>query len=94
MERILLLNMFDEFSMIDPGPLAQYVALQRMKSKAVWTVSDGYGRGQSWYDGYSFENGISIYSPRSVVSCMRFKKIGNYWNQTETFEGTEEFILI
>ena len=49
-------------------------------------------RSKNWYDGYSFENGISIYSPRSVVNCMRFGKIGNYWNQTETFEALRIYI--
>ena len=33
-----------------------------------------------------------LYSPRSVVSCMRFGKIGNYWNQTETFEALKIYI--
>ena len=47
---------------------------------------------KSWYDGYSFEGAPSIYSPRSVVSCMRFGKFGNYWNQTETFEALKMYI--
>ena len=47
---------------------------------------------KSWYDGYSFEKGLSIYSPRSVVNCMRLGKLGNYWNQTETFEALQLYI--
>ena len=47
---------------------------------------------KNWYDGYSFETEPSVYSPRSVVSCMRFGKIGNYWNQTETFEALQVYI--
>lgn len=45
-----------------------------------------------WYDGYSFDKVPAVYSPRSVVSCMRFGKIGNYWNQTETFEALKIYI--
>ena len=49
-------------------------------------LCDRYGMDREslkcWYDGYSFEEAPSIYNPRSVVSCMRFGKIGNYWNQT------------
>ena len=87
------LNMFDEFSMIDPGPLAKYVGfteteVQDLCEKYHMDMSEV----KSWYDGYSFENGISIYSPRSVVSCMRFGKLGNYWNQTETFEALRIYI--
>jgi len=50
------------------------------------------GEVKSWYDGYSFEKTLSIYSPRSVVNCMRLGKIGNYWNQTETFEALQVYI--
>ena len=53
---------------------------------------DHLERVKSWYDGYSFEKEKSIYSPRSVVNCMRFEKIENYWNQTETFEALQFYI--
>ena len=87
------LNMFDEFSMIDPGPLAEYVGFTE---EEVSELCERYGMDmqelKSWYDGYSFEGAPSIYSPRSVVSCMRFGKFGNYWNQTETFEALKMYI--
>lgn len=87
------LNMFDEFSMIDPGPLAEYVGFTE---KEVQKLCERYGMDleevKSWYDGYSFEHEPSVYSPRSVVSCMRFGKLGNYWNQTETFEALQAYI--
>lgn len=87
------LNMFDEFSMIDPGPLAEYVGFTE---EEVSELCERYGMDmqelKSWYDGYSFEGAPSIYSPRSVVSCMRFGKFGNYWNQTETFEALQWYI--
>lgn len=80
------LNMFDEFSMINPGPLARYVGFTEDE---VRMLCEQYHMDmtemKNWYDGYLFENEISIYSPRSVVSCMRFGKIGNYWNQQEHF---------
>lgn len=87
------LNMFDEFSMIDPGPLAEYVGFTE---KEVQKLCERYGMDleevKSWYDGYSFEHEPSVYSPRSVVNCMRFGKLGNYWNQTETFEALQAYI--
>lgn len=87
------LNMFDEFSMIDPGPLASYVGFTENE---VELLCEKYNMEmeevKSWYDGYSFQTAPSIYSPRSVVSCMRFGKIGNYWNQTETFEALQIYI--
>ena len=87
------LNMFDEFSMIDPGPLAEYVGFTEEEVRNLCkTYNMDMQEVKSWYDGYSFEKAPSIYSPRSVVSCMRFRKIGNYWNQTETFEALQVYI--
>lgn len=87
------LNMFDEFSMIDPGPLTSYVGFTESEVAA---LCKQYGMNleevRNWYDGYSFEGEQPIYSPRSVVSCMRFGKMGNYWNQTETFEALQVYI--
>lgn len=87
------LNMFDEFSMIDPGPLAEYVGFTEAE---VQNLCEQYHMDmtelKNWYDGYSFDHAQSIYSPRSVVSCMRYRKIGNYWNQTETFEALRFYI--
>ena len=87
------LNMFDEFSMIDPGPLARYVGFTEQEVQELCETYDmDMSEVKSWYDGYSFEKGLSIYSPRSVVNCMRLGKLGNYWNQTETFEALQLYI--
>ena len=79
--------------MIDPGPLAEYVGFTE---KEVEDLCERYSMDpeevKEWYDGYSFENVLSVYSPRSVVNCMRLRKIGNYWNQTETFEALQMYI--
>lgn len=87
------LNMFDEFTMLEPGPLASYVGFTE---KEVEKLCAEYGMEMEevkhWYDGYSFDTEPLVYSPRSVVSCMRFGKIGNYWNQTETFEALQAYI--
>ncbi len=87
------LNMFDEFSMINPGPLASYVGfIEDEVSGLCEKYGMDMGEVKSWYDGYSFGKDLSVYSPRSVVSCMRFRKMGNYWNQTETFEALKVYI--
>ena len=86
------LNMFDEFSMLEPGPLAPYVGFTEDEVEKLCTdYKISVDEVKSWYDGYTFDN-VSVYSPRSVVSCMRLGKIGNYWNQTETFEALKDYI--
>ena len=87
------LNMFDEFTMINPGPLASYVGFTETEVRNLCEKYEiGMEEVKNWYDGYSFETEPSVYSPRSVVSCMRFGRIGNYWNQTETFEALQVYI--
>ena len=87
------LNMFDEFSMIAPGPLAPYAGFTENEVRDLcMKYHMDMEEVKSWYDGYSFTEELSIYSPRSVVSCMQFGKIGNYWNQTETFEALQVYI--
>mgnify|MGYP003266304745 CR=1 FL=1 len=87
------LNMFDEFSMINPGPLVSYVGFTE---EEVQKLCRKYGMDmeeiKSWYDGYSFPSEAHVYSPRSVINCMLFGKIENYWNQTETFEALQAYI--
>ena len=69
------LNMFDEFSMIDPGPLSEYVGFTEEEVEELCgQYKMDIEEVKSWYDGYSFEGATSVYSPRSVVSCMRFRK--------------------
>ncbi len=87
------LNMFDEFSMLEPGPLAQFTGFtQHEVSKLCKKYGMDISEMQSWYDGYRFGNSISVYNPKSVVSCIHFKEYGNYWNKTETFEALRDYI--
>lgn len=87
------LNMFDEFSMLNPGPLAPYVGFTE---EEVAVLCDRFHMNlnelKNWYDGYSFPNVSSVYSPKSVVSCMLLGEIEDYWNQTETFEALQFYI--
>ena len=87
------LNMFDEFSMINPGPLAPYVGFTEQEVTALCSRYEmDMDEVKAWYDGYSFPMAKSVYSPRSVVNSMLFGKIENYWNQTETFEALQVYI--
>ncbi|MCI8565520.1 MAG: AAA family ATPase [Lachnospiraceae bacterium] len=87
------LNMFDEFTMLEPGPLASYVGFtEREVEELCRRYAIDMEEVKNWYDGYSFETEPCVYSPRSVISCMRLGKIGNYWNQTESFEALQTYI--
>lgn len=87
------LNMFTEFSMMNPGPLAEYTGFTE---KEVEELCLKYGRSlqemKEWYDGYRFEKAPSVYSPRSVVLAVLSGVCDAYWNQTETFEALRMYI--
>lgn len=87
------LNMFDEFSMTNPGPLAEFAGFTPEETQ-ILCIRYGmdYEEAKRWYDGYHFGNGIDIYSPRSVVNAMLNRQFDNYWNQTETFEALKLYI--
>lgn len=77
------LNMFDEFSMTNPGPLAEFVGFTE---EEVATLCKQYGRNLSelkeWYDGYHFEKARSISQSASVVTAILTGICDSYWNRT------------
>lgn len=87
------LNMFSEFSMINPRQLARYVGFTE---EEVCSLCEKYKMSldemKEWYDGYRFEEMPSVYSPRSVVEAVTSGICDNYWNQTETFEALRIYI--
>lgn len=94
------LNMFTEYSMTDPGDLAEYFGFTE---KEVFDLCEKYDMSfedaKMWYDGYQLiayrQTGneiYSMYSPKSVVEAMLRHKFGTYWNQTETYEALKIYI--
>ena len=89
------LNMFDEFSMIAPGPLACYVGFTEQEVKK---LCEQYRMDmeevKNWYDGYSFPNAKSIYNPNSVMKALRNDDFDSYWTQTSAAESLMEYISL
>ena len=87
------LNMFTEFSMTGPGPLAAFAGFTE---KEVASLCRKYGMDfeecKNWYDGYHFAKAGAVYNPRSVILAMKFRKFDAYWNRTETFEALKIYI--
>ncbi len=87
------LNMFDEFSMTNPGTLAEFSGFTPDETEYLcMRYGMDYEETKQWYNGYHLGNGLDIYSPRSVVSAMLNRRFDNYWNQTETFEALKIYI--
>lgn len=87
------LNMFDEFSMENPGRLAEFVGFtEREVKEACDKRGITFTECKRWYDGYSFKNCNSVYNPRSVIKLLQTGEFDDYWNQTESYEALREYI--
>ena len=94
------LNMFTEYSMTDPGDLAEYFGFTGQEVEVLCEkYAMSFEEAEAWYDGYdliahrqSGDEQYSMYSPKSVVEAMLRHKFGTYWNQTETYEALKIYI--
>ena len=94
------LNMFTEYSMINPREMAEFFGFTEEEVKELCSrYKRNFQEAQAWYDGYklvAIEEGrkktYSMYSPKSVVDAMLSGIFDNYWNQTETYEALKVYI--
>ena len=94
------LNMFTEYSMINPREMAEFFGFTEEEVKELCSrYKRNFQEAQAWYDGYelvAIEEGrkktYSMYSPKSVVDAMLSGIFDNYWNQTETYEALKIYI--
>lgn len=89
------LNNFDEFTMVQPFRLAEYIGFTEEEVQDLCERYDmDFDECKRWYDGYSFNRVKSVYSPNSVINAMNNGEFGSYWTSTETYESLLLFIDI
>ena len=89
------LNNFDEFTMINPQPLEEYVGFTEQEVYDLYQEYNmDFEEAKRWYDGYHMGENIHIYNPKSVVDSVRRKRITNYWTRTETYESLRNYITM
>ena len=94
------LNMFTEYSMTEPGNLAEFFGFTEDEvADLCEKYKMSFEEAKAWYDGYDLvdhridqDMHYSMYSPKSVVESMLRHKFGTYWNQTETYEALKVYI--
>lgn len=94
------LNMFDEYSMMLPGSLAEYFGFTEAEVKALCErYRMSFEEAKDWYDGYELVSNapeapkrFDIYNPKSIVDAMRNRHYAAYWNKTETYEALKIYI--
>lgn len=84
---------FREYTMLSPGPLAQYMGFTEAEVRALCRKCHvEFDEMKRWYDGYSFRNLQSVYSPNSVMEAVEREEFGSYWTRTETYESLKLYI--
>lgn len=87
------LNNFREYTMVSPGKLAEYVGFTELEVQALCERYDmDFEECKRWYDGYSFNQMKSVYSPNSVMNAIDNGEFGSYWTKTETYESLRFYI--
>ena len=87
------LNIFEEYSMTDPGRLAPFFGF--MEEEVRQLCGDyhmDFEVAKQWYDGYLFEGDRHIYNPKSIVDALYNGKFKSYWTRTETYEALRLYI--
>ena len=79
------LNNFKQYTMLTPGPLAEYIGFTEEEVKK---LCDRYGQDfykvKRWYDGYKLGR-YHIYNPNAVVSLMIEGEFRSYWSETGSY---------
>jgi len=87
------LNMFSEFSMVEPRQMARYTGFTQEEVAGLCArYQMDYDEIAAWYDGYRFYGETAVYNPNSVISAILSRQCGNFWSRTETYEALKIYI--
>ncbi len=87
------LNNFTEYSMVKPGPLAQFFGFTKDEVRAL-AARHGmdFDELEKWYDGYKIGNQPSMFNPNSVMQALFFESCTSYWSATTAFDAVADYI--
>lgn len=89
------LNNFIEYTMLLPGPMAEFVAFTENEVADLCSQYDvDFGLMQKWYNGYYFKRVGHVYNPNSIINCIQMGEFSNYWTQTSAYESLKFYIDI
>lgn len=87
------LNMFYEYSMIDPKELAVYTGFTEWEVRELCErYNVDFQEAKRWYDGYYMRGVGHVYSPKSIVDAMLNQTFQSYWVNTETYEALKIYM--
>ncbi len=88
-----IFNEFQEFTIINPGPLGSYFGFSGEEVKNLCErFHMDYEKMCRWYDGYIVGTMKSIFNPNSVASAINHKDFASYWSNTRSYESIAMYI--
>lgn len=70
---------FREYTMVSPRRLAEYVGFTEQEVRRLCEEHHmDFAEARHWYDGYSFPQVESVYSPNSVMEAVKNGEFGTY----------------
>ena len=88
------LNLFREYSVVDPKDLASLVGFNADEVERLCArFGMDYAQMKHWYDGYLIgPDRTHVYNPNSVACAIDSGHYSNYWTSTETYEALQAYI--
>ncbi len=87
------LNNFHEYSMVQPGPMAECFGFTTDEVRALCERYDmDYGQLAEWYDGYQIGGSKGMFNPTSVMTAIYNKYCDSYWANTGAYDTVAAYI--
>ena len=87
------LNNFHEYSMVQPGPMAECFGFTANEVRALCDKFDmDFGQLAEWYDGYQIGGSKEMFNPTSVMTAIYNKYCDSYWANTGAYDAIAAYI--
>lgn len=87
------LNNFHEYSVVQPGPMAECFGFTSDEVKGLCAKYDmDYSTIAEWYDGYQIGGSKAMFNPTSVMTAIYNKYCDSYWANTAAYDTVAVYI--
>lgn len=86
---------FDEFTMLDAGPLWEYVGFTQDEVRDLCrTHHADYRALAKRYDGYRLNTTDQVFCPYAIAEALYHEEISDYWAMTEAYTALKDYISL
>ena len=87
------LNNFHEYSVVQPGPMADCFGFTAEEVQSLCTVHNmDHSMLVEWYDGYQIGSNSGLFNPTSVMTALYNQYCDSYWANTGAYDTVATYI--